>query len=388
MSENHICNEKFTSILNNMFYGLMLVSDDGIVLEFNNSSLKLLEKKMHEVENVKVSSLVPDIYKEDFEVYFENCLNQETKNYGKFEVSITLDDGNVRVLEIDCNQNYVSEEDYKKATICIINDITDKKELEKELENQKKNILNKIEGKQELSDMKSRFITIASHEFRTPLSGILSSIDLIDRYLKSDTDFLNSFEHSSKVSSHIEKVNSSIHTLSATLNQFLSLGKFDEGQVVYKEELFGFRLFVEQIIDGFNKRLKKGQDIIFNCEFCNVEILLDKSIFRYVLENLLVNAIKYSPENANIFIDVVIADEEISLKVKDEGIGIPKQEQKNIFRRFYRATNATNIQGTGLGLTIVKKYVALIDGTITFVSEEDKGTEFTVLIPRPDKIQK
>lgn len=384
MPENHIYSEKFTSILNNLFHGVILMTDDGKILEFNKASLMLLQKQPKELEGVLLSNLLPDSYKEDFEIYFKNCLNLETKNYGKFEVKLFSENDELVTLEIDCNQNFVSDEDNSVYTICLINDVTKRKKLEKELEHQKKTqevILEKLEREQELNDMKSRFISIASHEFRTPLAGILSSVDLIERYLKTDEKLWNQFIHQSKVESHVSKIKTSIKTLTTTLNQFLSLGQLEEGKIEYHEERFNLKNSLLKFKEEFVALVKENQTIHFNFTSEEEEAYLDKNILRHIFTNLLSNAIKYTPAGKNIYVVAFIDEEKIHISVKDEGMGIPDEDQDNLFRRFFRAKNVTNLQGTGLGLNIVRKYVLLMKGTISFDSKENVGTVFKISFP-------
>jgi|GEM_PF-1208176 len=385
MPENHIYSENFTSILNNLFHGVLLMSQKGKIIEFNKASLMILQRSPKEIEGVKLSTILSDMYRFSFEKYFESCLNLETKNYGKFEVNYEIEHHPLAILEIDCNQNFRSEDDDKVYTICIINDITKRKELEKELEKQKKSkevILEKLEREQELNDMKSRFISIASHEFRTPLAGILSSVDLIERYLDIDAQLWSQFTHKGKVESHVSKIRTSISTLTSTLNQFLSLGQLEEGKIEYHIEAFDLQKALNIFTDEFLPLLKKGQQLNFEFKTVETQVHMDKNILRHIVNNLISNAIKYTPEHKNIFVVAGVANDKIDISIRDEGMGIPQEDQKNMFRRFFRAKNVTNLQGTGLGLNIVKKYVLLMDGHISFESKENVGTIFRVTFSR------
>ena len=380
MPKNHVYSEKFTSILNNLFHGVMLINQKGVVIEFNKSSLVLLGISSKKFENKKLSDVLPKEYRRAFEEYFKNCFDVETRNYGKYEVALKRKK-EIKILEIDCNQNFYSEEDHELYTIGLINDVTKRKKLEKELERQTKTkdlIIEKLEREQELNDMKSRFISIASHEFRTPLAGILSSVDLIERYLKNDDQLWQKFIHQTKVDSHVVKIKTSIKTLTATLNQFLSLGQLEEGKIEYQEEVFDLKEMLENHIEEFSTLTKENQIIHYKHKCKKTIVCLDRNILRHVMNNLLSNAVKYTPKNKNVYITSNIQKNNISITVKDEGMGIPIEDQKNLFRRFFRAKNVTNLQGTGLGLNIVKKYVELMNGTISFKSKENIGTTFTL----------
>ncbi|HZV68034.1 MAG TPA: ATP-binding protein [Saprospiraceae bacterium] len=224
-----------------------------------------------------------------------------------------------------------------------------------------------------LNEMKSRFVSLASHEFRTPLSTILSSVSLIDSYSHEN-------QKASRIK-HIERIRSSVKDLTGILEDFLSLDKLELGKTEITPEVFDLNEFSHDIIEEVNFMLKKGQHIQYTYSG-EKELLQDKKILKNVFLNLLSNATKYSGENQVICLSIELANSIVSIRVKDEGIGIPEEEQKNMFQKFYRGKNAIHIQGTGLGLTIVKKYVELLKGTITFQSTFNLGTVFTVEFPQ------
>lgn len=225
----------------------------------------------------------------------------------------------------------------------------------------------------ELNDLKSRFVTMASHEFRTPLSTVTSSASLIEMYKnKSDYD---------KMDKHIARIKSSVGHLIQILNDFLSLGKLEEGKIELKMEVFDLKDFIIELIDEVQSLLKDGQEI--EVQFAN-EIGLfesDSRILRNILFNLISNASKYSDPDKAIVIRCERTENEVFLQVKDQGIGIPIEDQKHLFDRFFRAKNVGNVQGTGLGLNIVKRYVELLSGSISVVSDYGNGTTFDVRIP-------
>ena len=312
-------------------------------------------------------------------------MNESTKNYGKLELELLSEVKGRVIIELDFNQNFQEEHSNEIHTIGILNDITKRVVLEKELEKQKQSksdILEKLEKEQELNDMKTRFIAIASHEFRTPLAGILSSVDLIERYLAAEGERWNSFVHKNKIETHFGKVKKSVKNLTSTLNQFLSLSKLDEGKLEYKPENFNLEELISGQVEEFQLLKKKGQTLTYQHliedECVDKSVFLDSNMIRHVMNNLISNAIKYTPENKAIEITTKVFPKKIELIVKDEGYGIPKEEQKNLFRRFFRAKNVINLQGTGLGLNIVKKYVDLMNGDVDFESEENKGTTFCI----------
>lgn len=231
-----------------------------------------------------------------------------------------------------------------------------------------------LEKERELNELKSRFVSMASHEFRTPLATVLSSASLIERY--------QSTEDLEKRERHISRIKSSVNHLTNILNDFLSLSKLEEGRVIVNATAIDLNQFCDDIVLEVDGLRKPGQGIQCSHPSANAIFHTDENMLRNVLFNLLSNALKYSPENSNVELHCAIADDQLTISVRDHGIGIPESEQRNMFERFFRAKNATNIQGTGLGLNIVKRYIDLLDGNITFKSEEGEGTEFTVVLPR------
>jgi len=222
--------------------------------------------------------------------------------------------------------------------------------------------------------MKSRFVSIASHEFRTPLSTILSSTSLISRYSKNGDN--------EKRDKHINRIKSSISNLTLILNDFLSIEKLETGKVEVKAEHFDLNKTINLIIEDLKGVLKNGQKILFSPAEQEHIIYLDKQLMSNAIINLLSNASKYSYEAQDIRFVVRKQEDVFSINIIDEGIGIPLSEQKHLFERFFRAKNALNIHGTGLGLNITQKYIELMSGKINIHSVENKGTNVTLLFPQ------
>lgn len=231
-----------------------------------------------------------------------------------------------------------------------------------------------LSRERELNELKSRFVSMASHEFRTPLSTILSSASLIERYTEPGTE--------EKRQRHVEKIKSSISNLTAILNDFLSLSKLEEGKVELDQEKINLMELLQDVADEMLALSKEGQQIKISPETDKIYFYSDKKILKNILINLLSNAIKYSESGTTVNIIIQEETDKLILKVVDQGMGIPKEEQKHMFERFFRATNATNIQGTGLGLNIVKKYVDMLNGDITFESNVGKGTTFVISLSK------
>lgn len=250
--------------------------------------------------------------------------------------------------------------------LVVEQNITQQKRIEEELQKT-------VEKEKELNALKSRFVSMASHEFRTPLGTILSSVSLVERYTGK--------EQEEKRVKHINRIKSSVSNLTNILNDFLSLDRLETGKIslnyskVYPTELF------EHVIEEMQSIANTGQTIKLEASGLDKEIVTDRQLIRNILINLLSNAIKYSPENGVVEVKVALSKDKLNIKVKDYGMGIPKADQKHLFERFFRANNAANIQGTGLGLNIVKKYTDLLEGKISFTSTEGEGTTFSLSLP-------
>jgi PAS domain S-box-containing protein len=226
-----------------------------------------------------------------------------------------------------------------------------------------------LEKEKDLSELKSRFISMASHEFRTPLSTVLSSAYLIEKYTKT-------IEQPQR-EKHLNRITSSVSMLTDILNDFLSLGKIEEGKIPVRIKLFNITEAVKNIIDEIKGSLKKQQKIVYK-HSGESEFELDQSLLKHIVQNLVSNASKFSPEKSCIQIKTANQQHSLVLAVKDSGIGISKDDQKHLMERFFRGANAGNIQGTGLGLHIVSKYAELMNGTVVCNSELEKGTEFII----------
>lgn len=229
-----------------------------------------------------------------------------------------------------------------------------------------------LEKERELNELKSRFVSMASHEFRTPLSTILTSVSLLKRY--------NEVDEPGKRLKHLQRIHSSVQNLTGILNDFLSLDKLEEGRIQPRYSEVDIDRLITDLIEEMEGHCKTGQFVTLNAN-SGMKLHSDEHIIRNVILNLLSNAIKYSPENSEIKVNCLTAGCEFRLSVSDQGIGIPEDEQEHLFSRFFRASNAINIQGTGLGLHIVKRYIELLGGDLEFRSVAGEGTTFEIVFP-------
>ena len=226
-----------------------------------------------------------------------------------------------------------------------------------------------LEREKDLSELKTRFVSMASHEFRTPLTTILSSLSLISKY--------NELKETEKQNKHIGRIKSAVVHLTDILNDTLSLSKLEEGKISVAYENVAIDDAISDIVKEMQQHVMLNQKIDYKHNGKS-EIVSDKKILTHILLNLISNAIKFSKESGVIEINTEVRDSVFRLSVKDSGIGIPDEDHKHLFGRFFRGRNVSAIQGTGLGLNIVAKYVEIMNGTIDFESKLGEGTTFTI----------
>ena len=246
------------------------------------------------------------------------------------------------------------------------------KEALQKLEESQIDLSEALDKEKQLSEIKSRFVSMASHEFRTPLSTVLSSASLLSKYTTT--------EEQDKRSRHVDKIKNSVKHLNDILEDFLSLGKLDEGKVEAHCDEFDIEDFLTDTIDEMKGLLKKDQRFEYKHEGIKY-IYSDKKLLKNIIINLTGNAIKFSDEGKSIDIKSKAVDGKMDIFISDQGIGISEDDKEHLFSSFYRGKNALNIQGTGLGLHIVKRYLDLLSGDITLDSKINEGSTFCVTIP-------
>jgi PAS domain S-box-containing protein len=263
------------------------------------------------------------------------------------------------------NASLLKDTSGKLSRILIVeNNITQQKKTEESLE---KN----IEEQRRLNLLKSRFVSFASHEFRTPLTTMSSSADLIRKYVELDDK--------EKISKHITRIQQSVVYMTSLLNDFLSLDKIDSGVVNLNVQLIDLSKLLEECLEETAGVKKIGQEIqVMNAISC---IETDPFLLKSILINLISNGLKYSDEKSSVLVTTAIESNEFVICIKDHGMGIPQSELQNLFTRFFRASNAQEIKGTGLGLHIVSRHVDMLGGKIICESEEGIGTQFCVYLP-------
>ena len=383
---------RFEALFNSASMGIIVVNGLGDIVMSNHFANQLFGYQ----EDEKLEKLIPQRYHHAHVHHRDGyiakpqartmglgmTLRAQRKDGSEFPVEISLghfeteESKYVIAFISDITKRHESEAEIRKLNTSLEEKVASRtEELQKtlaELQASKESLTISLEKEKEVNDLKSRFVSMASHEFRTPLSTILSSISLMAKY--------ETTEDQPKRDKHIDRIKSSVKTLTDILNEFLSLGKIEEGKVEVNFESFDLTLFIQGLTNEMNVILKNGQELV-HTHHGNTICYSDAGLLKNVLINLISNAIKFSPENSKITIATTIQNAQTEIKVIDHGIGIPEKDQVHLFERFFRATNVTNIQGTGLGLHIVGRYIELLNGHISYQSQLEDGSVFFIKLP-------
>jgi PAS domain S-box-containing protein len=404
-----------TALFENATEGIILTDQDGNILLANPATGKMFGYEPRELINNAIELLLPQSIRHKH-VGLRNTFykNPQHRAMGSGrDLYAQKKNGDNFPVEVSLSYYYRGE---KRYVIAFIVDITHRKQIEKSMHVQQqqlekitdelrtlnaeletkveqrtlilKEALQKLEQSQqelsealdkerELNEIKSRFVSMASHEFRTPLSTVLSSASLLSKYVKADDQ--------DKRERHIGRIKGAVKNLNDILEDFLSLGKLDEGKIQANCSPFELDIFIEETTEDVKGLLKQGQTIHYSHNGDRI-INSDKKLLKNVLLNLISNAIKFSEVDTGIQIESHVNDDHAIINIKDKGLGISKEDQEHLFSSFFRGANVVNIQGTGLGLHIVKRYLELIGGKIALESKLNEGSTFTIIIPTKEFI--
>ncbi len=383
-----------SAIIENAIDGIITIDEFGIIEHINPSAQKLFGYTQHELIGKNVSVLMPQPDKGLHDSYIANYRTTGQKHIigiGR-EVTGQRKDGTTFPFRLGVSEVKFTD---RRIFTGFVHDLSRQKEDEQkiksyteeleekikertedlirsinELELAKENVSALFEKEKELSQLKTRFVSMASHEFRTPLSSIQLSASLIDKYaVKQDI---------ASVEKHTHKIKNAINNLTTILNDFLSLEKLEAGKVEASFCNFDLIAFAEEIVEEMQLISKQNQLIVYQHTGTSSQIYLDPNLLKNCIINLISNAIKYSGENTMIQFNSVLDKDRLTVEITDNGIGIPDADQGSLFEPFFRAHNTGDIPGTGLGLNIVKRYVGLMDGTVECQSQQNKGTTFTL----------
>jgi PAS domain S-box-containing protein len=385
------------AIIENAIDGIITIDERGKIETINPAACKLFEYIPEEVIGKNVSMLMPPPDKEQHDEYlhrYQQTGHAHIIGIGR-EVKGLRKNGSIFPFRLG-----ISQVQYSGRIIYtgFIHDLSREKEAENQLKEYaahleelvvertqslnatveallvaKEEVSLSLEKEKELGLLKSRFVSIASHEFRTPLTSIQLSVSLIEKYAEPF--------NSSNIVKHVGKIKGAVGNLTSILNDFLSLEKLESGKQEPSYHDFDLVKFAETITEEMQVLAKQNQNIIYQHTGTRSTIRLDQNLLKNCIVNLVNNAIKYSGENSFIGFTTEINERECVITISDNGIGIPEADQRHLFEAFFRAHNTGNIPGTGLGLNIVARYTHLMNGTIAFKSEVNQGTLFTITFP-------
>lgn len=386
------------AIIENAIDGIITIDDRGLIESMNPAACKLFGYTIDEVIGKNISVLVPHPDKDKHDEYIARYQRTgEPHIIGKGrDVKGLRKDGTMFPFRLGVNEvksagriiyagfiHDLSKEKEAEAQILhyasqlekLVEERTDSlQQSVVELQMAKETVSKSLEKEKELNQLKSRFVSMASHEFRTPLSSIQLSASLIEKYMQQG-DGIN-------VSKHVSKIKNSVGNLTTILDDFLSLERLEAGKIETNFTKFDIVKLSEEITEEMQLMAKREQHIIYQHTGLHSTVLLDQNLIRNCIVNLISNAIKYSGENTFIEFNTELTDNECIVTVKDNGIGIPQADHKHLFEPFFRANNTGTIPGTGLGLNIIMRYATLMGGQVDFSSHVNQKTVFTLKFPQ------
>lgn len=384
--------------------GIIIVNENQEIVASNEAADKMFGYETQELLGQHLNVLIPTTYHSSHTVHARQFMDKNVPRkmgHGR-DLFGKRKDGSVFPVEAGLNPFVTGGSRY---VMTLITDISIRKNQEEQIRNLNQKLERKIEDRtlalqqsveelkaeiarrkeaeerisealrreKELGELKTKFLSLVSHEFKTPLSGILTSATLIAKYKETDQQ-----ERREK---HLQTIKNKVKHLDTILSDFLSMERLETGKTVFRFDTFPLSRVMNEVVYNANMFLKEGQHIEYPENIDDLSLYFDEKILELSLSNLINNAVKYSPENSIIRVIVTPGEEFIEIKVTDQGIGIPEKEQKHIFDRYFRAENALLTQGTGIGLNIVKSYMDSLGGSISFESEENKGSSFILSVP-------
>lgn len=380
------------AIIKTAIDGIITIDQRGIMEGLNPAALALFGYTEEEVKGKNISMLMPEPDHGAHDGYLANYhqtgekhiigIGREVRGLKKdgttfpFRLAVSevqYEDRKIYTGFIhDLSKEKEAEERLKEYASDLENLVEERtkslKQLVSALREAKEEVSISLEKEKELNQMKSRFVSMASHEFRTPLSSVQLSSSLIEKYALP-------YENQN-IAKHVHKIKNAVGNLTTILNDFLSLERLEAGRVEPTFRPFDLVKLAEEITEEMQMIAKQDQHIIYLHTGLESTVLLDENLLKNCMINLINNAIKYSGENTFIEFNTEVNDKQCIVTIKDNGIGIPDTDQKHLFQPFFRAHNTGNIPGTGLGLNIVLRYAGLMNGELQFESKINQGTTF------------
>ncbi|TDQ30888.1 PAS domain S-box-containing protein [Zeaxanthinibacter enoshimensis] len=384
--------------------GIVVVNEKQDIVATNKRADRLFRYEVGELEGKPLATIIPPkyhgVHREHVKGFYRH--NEQKRMAEGRSLYGLRKTGEQFPLEVGLNPFTLPEGNYVLALVYDMTELRDKDsqimelnahleekiqlrtqelsntvaELQKEIKRRKKAealIKTALQREKELNELKTKFLSLVSHEFKTPLSGIMTSATLVGKYKTG--------EQQEKREKHLQTIFGEVKRLNSILNDFLSIERLDQGKEIYRKTHFSLSKVINEVVYNTNMILKSGQSINLPQNIDEVTLYQDEKILKLSLSNLLYNAAKYSPEDSEIDLEVELDESQIIFSVRDNGIGIPEKDQKHIFDRYFRAENVLLTQGTGIGLNIVRGHLNNLGGSIDFESELNVGSTFTITLP-------
>jgi signal transduction histidine kinase len=357
------------------------------IADTGEKALEILEESMAdivmmdinlagELDGIKTTEIINEKYDIPV-VYLSASSDAETLNkvVGTNPSAYVIKPFNIRELNMVI-ELAIFKDRKEKELQNLNNELEEKvKQRTAELYEANKELTRALEKEREINELKSRIVLNVSHGFKTPLTSILSSAQLLQIYAEKEHPFKQ------KITKHAFKIEHSVRALNNLLTSVLFFGKADENKLEFKPKKIFSGAFIKEVLDTVKAGIENNVKIKSDIGEIPKTITSDPELLYQVFENLLSNAVKYSKDGKEVEFKIAYSDKKLQAVISDKGIGIPKPEQSKLFERFFRAGNVGIIEGSGLGLSIVKKCLDVLQGEITFESEENKGTTFHITIP-------
>jgi PAS domain S-box-containing protein len=365
--------QKQYSIFDKMLEGVQVIDKEFRYFYVNEAVAQHGKQTKEEMLGHTMMEKYPGIEKTKLFTLIGKCLNDRKPSKllnefefpdgskGYFELRIQPVSEGVLILSIDVSEQKRLENELRQFN----------EQLEDMVKKRTMELANSLDREKKLNELKSQFVSTASHEFKTPLGAIEISVNVLD-------DIYNVNPNKIEREKYHKYIKTSVKNLHQVLNDFLSLDRLEQGKVYYHNQEFDLSHLINSEIEKLKFLCKQNQKIDYKHTGDNI-LFMDKHILSSILTNTISNAIKYSEKDIKIRTDVV--NDNFILTIEDKGIGIPKTEQKQLFEKFFRASNTNGVEGTGLGLNIVKRYTELLKGSIDVSSVEGKGTTVKLLFP-------
>jgi len=346
-------------------------------LEHNTADMVMMDINLAgELDGIRTTEIINEKYHIPV-VYLTASSDEETlqKVVGTNPSAYVIKPFNIRELNMVIELSIFKDREEKELK--KLNKILEEKVAIRtaELYEANKELQRALEKEREINELKSRIVLNVSHGFKTPLTSILSSAQLLQKYAEKDHPFRV------KIVKHASKIELSVRNLNNLLTSVLFFGKADANKIDYKPSTVFTAAFFNEVVDVVKAGVENDAEIKMEMDKLPKTIYCDQELLYQIFENLLSNATKYSKPGGVVDFKVWMDGDELNATVSDLGIGIPEKEQEQLFDRFFRAKNVGIIEGSGLGLSIVKKCMDVLGGTISFNSTVDKGTQFHIQIP-------